>query len=532
MTRALSSCGCDVPVIQTRQIDHEGETLAASCDKKRCISVCAALRLTGLLVSTCRAGRVEIINILTNVLVGQFYPPRSCNPSDVDIAVLLNRSHRKRTSFKCYFGLAHSAFHGTRWILSPGHFGGIYFLLYMWQLLCVLNSGVRNCFINCHTRPQCTSRFSQLLRVRRCSSATSVKSSSVLHIREAGMAVVSGLPALYIHIYIYIFKQSPISFSVLGSELERIHNDRDEFADTTNTSLIVLLAADPLLTKQLRATAHGLYMHLFSDPVFKAEFGLGISLLYKHLTFLFSKGIGTSADSIFMLTVQIFTTPSLVKFLCDRNGETSSPLIPNNDESVKCGPEMKRMWVEGGGLVAVLFSSLRELIQNASINSAMRRSGTINFLDSPIVAYKRFSHVFKSCSYVLETNWVALDMLSGKRTCGQGVLWSWLNSLSRLQCIDMITRRGPNSGAADEYDSNHWLGAFALSLNVGSLSDTMMSSLVPKEGDEETLWGKLTREEAIFRVLNETASALHKWLQWNSTEKEYQVGCDGIILLE
>ncbi len=272
-------------------------------------------------------------------------------------------------------------------------------------------------------------------------------------------------------------------------------------------------------------------MHLLPDPVFKAEFGLGISLLYKHLTFLFSKGIGTSADSIFLLTVQIFTTPSLVKPLCDRNGETSSPLIPNNDESVKCGLVMKRMWVEGGGLVAVLFSSLKETIQKANIDCAMRLTGTADFLDSPIVSFKRFSHVFKSCSYVLQTSWVALDMLSGKRTCGQGVLRSWLNFLSWLQCIDTISRRGPNSGAPDEYDSNRWLGAFALSLNIGSLSDTMLSSLVPKEGEEETLWINLAREEAMICVLNETASTLHKWLQWNFTEEEYQVGCDGIILL-
>ncbi len=305
-----------------------------------------------------------------------------------------------------------------------------------------------------------------------------------------------------------------MSLSIPGSNLERIHSDYDTFADTTNTPLIVLLATDPLLPKQLRATVHGLYMRLLTDPVFKAAFGFGVSLLYKHLTQLFSRGIGTSADSIFLLTVQIFTTPSLVKSLCDRNGETSSRILPHNDESVKRLLEKKHLWADGGGLLDILFSSLEETLQAARLRGAMGIDATTDFLDGPIIVFKRFSHSFKSCSYVLQTNWVALDMLSGSRTCSPVVLLTWIKTISGLQCIDMNVRYPPNRGVEDS-NNDRWLGAFALSLNVGNLSDTMMSSLVPKEGDEDTPEIQLAREEAIGRVLNETASALRNWLDWN-----------------
>ncbi len=317
---------------------------------------------------------------------------------------------------------------------------------------------------------------------------------------------------------------------MLGLLLDRICSDIDKFADTSNTPLIVLLAADPLLAKGLRAAAHGLYMHLLPDLVFKAEFGLGLSLLYQYLTYHFANGVGTSADSIFIFTTQIFTIPSLVKSLCDRNGETSSPLIPKDTESVKPGSVMKRMWVEGGGLVAVLFASLIGTIRKANLDYVLNSSnGKADFLTSRVIICKRSSHVFKSCEYVLQMSSMALDMLSGKRTCGQGVLLSWLNLLSQMQCMDTVTRLTSHYVQPNEHSSYRWLGAFTLSLNIGSLAGIMLQSLAPKEGGVEgNEWVNLAREEAMSRTLHEIASALRLWLQWNFYEREEhekQVGC-------
>ncbi len=308
-----------------------------------------------------------------------------------------------------------------------------------------------------------------------------------------------------------------------GSKLERIHSDIDMFADTSNAPLIVLLATDPLLAKRLRSAAHGLYMRLLPDLVFKSEFGLGFSLLYRHLSSLFNRGIGTSADSIFVLTVQIFTTPSLVMTLSDKNGETSSPLIPKDTESVIYGSVKKRMWVEGGGLVTVLFSSLRETMRKAMFECAFKSGGQVDVLDSSTVSYKRFSHIFKSCEYVLKPKWVALDMLSGKRMCGQGVLLSWLNFLSQIQNTNIVTRCGPHCTVTDDRDSQRWLSAFALSLNIGSLGDTMVHSLTSKKDHEENSLVNLVREDAMTRTLRETALALQEWLSWNWNDTDYQV---------
>ncbi len=330
-------------------------------------------------------------------------------------------------------------------------------------------------------------------------------------------------------------------FVLLGLSLDQISSDRNLFADISNTSLIVLLAADPLLSKGLRAAAHELYMHLLPDLVFKAEFALGLSLLYLHLTHLFCRGIGTSADGIFIFTTQIFTTPSLVKTLSDKNAETSSPLVILRDtKSIAPGPVMKHMWYEGGGLIAILFSSLKMTIQKATFETTIGGlSGKIHdpdkFLNSRIMTFKRFSHAFKSCEYVLRMRSASLDMLSGKRTCGHGVLLCWINLLSELQTMDTITRLTSYYASPDEHNSKRWLSAFTLSLNIGSLNEVMLQSLDPKKGDGEgNEWENTARDEAMLRTLRETASALQLWLEWNCIGRaQYlkKVGVAVVLLL-
>ncbi len=74
VTRALTVIGCDSPLIQTQEIDQKGETVVASCDIEKCRAVCVRLRHEGLLVTTCRAGKVDIINVSpSNMLVGGNY---------------------------------------------------------------------------------------------------------------------------------------------------------------------------------------------------------------------------------------------------------------------------------------------------------------------------------------------------------------------------------------------------------------------------------------------------------------------------
>ncbi len=71
VARALAQCRCDSPSTLAEQVDKKGVVLVASYDKLKCSTVCTELRHLGLLVTTCRAGRVESINVVTNVLVGR-----------------------------------------------------------------------------------------------------------------------------------------------------------------------------------------------------------------------------------------------------------------------------------------------------------------------------------------------------------------------------------------------------------------------------------------------------------------------------
>ncbi len=70
MTQALTQCQCDSPSTLTEQVDKKGEALVASHDVNMCSGVCRTLRSVGLLVSTCRAGRVESIIVVTDIIVG------------------------------------------------------------------------------------------------------------------------------------------------------------------------------------------------------------------------------------------------------------------------------------------------------------------------------------------------------------------------------------------------------------------------------------------------------------------------------
>ncbi len=138
-----------------------------------------------------------------------------------------------------------------------------------------------------------------------------------------------------------------------GSELERIHSDIDMFADTSNAPLIVLLATDPLLAKRLRSAAHGLYMRLLPDLVFKSEFGLGFSLLYRHLSSLFNRG-SCERKGAHMVTFKDNST-RLVKHICaqcwlsdrvERMHSESSNSCPLKGSSVFKGAQVSKASVK------------------------------------------------------------------------------------------------------------------------------------------------------------------------------------------
>jgi len=104
---------------------------------------------------------------------------------------------------------------------------------------------------------------------------------------------------------------------------------RDATVNVTDVSrLFHLICSDFFLTKKLQVELHALYLELMVDSVFKPGLAKDLTLAYKVLHGLYCRGIGTADDSIFFVSVQTFTTSSLVRFLgtkASAEDESSSP---------------------------------------------------------------------------------------------------------------------------------------------------------------------------------------------------------------
>lgn len=82
-----------------------------------------------------------------------------------------------------------------------------------------------------------------------------------------------------------------------------------------SSRLALLMVADFFLVKRLRTELHGLYIHLLVDAHFKPALAKALTWTYPVLNGLYSRGVGTHEDSLFSFSVQLYTTPSIVRWL-------------------------------------------------------------------------------------------------------------------------------------------------------------------------------------------------------------------------
>uniref|UniRef100_A0A7S3JTU1 E3 ubiquitin-protein ligase n=1 Tax=Aureoumbra lagunensis TaxID=44058 RepID=A0A7S3JTU1_9STRA len=247
---------------------------------------------------------------------------------------------------------------------------------------------------------------------------------------------------------------------ILQVGIDQVPNDEQQvesnqiWLQTLANPLAIMIACDPLCSRAVRHAKHELLLRLVVDLVAREAVRDALLACYRYLNRLFANGVGFLEDTIFALSVQVFTTPSLVR------------------SSVDALPEC-------------ILESLLETLKLAAAEADHERlrrvdieaSDLDSWLDGNIVRNRRYGHAVRDLEYILHTEDVAAAFLAAQGTNIGGVvapsskaLESWLEVLARLECMDPQLRRADNM-AHVEYMSNRWLFAFNFSLNVASASE-------------------------------------------------------------
>ena len=85
----------------------------------------------------------------------------------------------------------------------------------------------------------------------------------------------------------------------------------------TETAVAALMRADAFIARELSSEVHKLILACLTDDRFKGAFASEFAELYEDLADQYANGVGTSDGTIFGFSVQLFTTPSLVRRLME-----------------------------------------------------------------------------------------------------------------------------------------------------------------------------------------------------------------------
>ncbi len=291
--------------------------------------------------------------------------------------------------------------------------------------------------------------------------------------------------------------------------------------------IMLMLLLDPYPTKQLRSAIHPLFLSLLVDSRMKARFAASLGgIAYRSLTTLYCSGVGTDIDSPLSFTVQIFTTGSLVRALC--NPDATKKLLTfdgdsDDNTSDSCiGYEDAFTIPVAHNIVRCIHSNLLGECKEVKMvlkNTAERRSSLDSleqrqrnkhlmaliyqpgesplttllpaapddaFLESRSIKHKRLPPLIRDLEYVFETPGTALRLLlhaNNNNLKMEGAmspqiphfLTMWCRLLRLIHGID--TQKRKVSGGHVEYEAVRWLEAYSLSLHFAGASSKLAESL-------------------------------------------------------
>lgn len=291
--------------------------------------------------------------------------------------------------------------------------------------------------------------------------------------------------------------------SLVLSEDRTTTNTRRRLA---STPFALVIASDPLVTKGMRGAIHDVLLRLLVDAVARESVADALLCSYRFLGGLYAASVGCVEDTVFGLSVQIFTTPSLVK----------KALEP------RLGPVDAHP-----GVLSVVLATLIAGLEKAGCHADYERRRRTSrdaehaFLDSSVVRHRRFAHSVRDLEYVLQTDDVAALMLlppmhpnAGRRNGHGRPLEAWLLLLERLQGFFASTSR---TATLSEHAVRRWPLAFQFLLTVTSTCELIATRALATEETqptprEERLLGRLARSAAFRHAYRSVAAALLEWL--------------------
>jgi hypothetical protein len=288
--------------------------------------------------------------------------------------------------------------------------------------------------------------------------------------------------------------------------------------------ILLMLLLDPYPPKQLRGSIHPLFLSLLVDSRMKSRFAATLGgIAYRSLTTLYCSGVGTELDTPLAFTVQIFTTGSLVRALC--NQEATKRLLcfdgylDKNDDNCVRYEDAFTMPV-AHNIVRCIHSNLlgeskevKMVLKNASekrgsmdtlelgkrnkylleltyqhgespLATLLPAATDDAFLDARSTKHKRLPPLIRDLEYVFETPGTALRLLLNSHGEIENAKESlavphfptmWCRLLRLAQGVDPQNRK--INGGHVEFEQSRWLEAYSLSLHLAGVSTKLAESI-------------------------------------------------------
>ncbi|KDO27854.1 hypothetical protein SPRG_07127 [Saprolegnia parasitica CBS 223.65] len=253
--------------------------------------------------------------------------------------------------------------------------------------------------------------------------------------------------AIVVRLFSYIHGLAQLSptlqqmlFGVLFEPLTSINDKVYTHVSSDMEPIVELLTATSVLPKAIVMALHSAYLHLMGDRTLKWQFALFYVEVYQLVMREYLCGVGTKNEAMFGLSVQIFTTPSIVPQLVDDKG-----------------------------LLSMLLHVLAEGLELTKVDDDDRRHGRVINLDHIVVRFTRYEPVITDLGFVLLVPSVAHAFLEHLPT--------WARLLYDASHLNAQLRVRESEPHIELEDNMPWYNALLLHVSLASVTESFFKGL-------------------------------------------------------
>ena len=281
------------------------------------------------------------------------------------------------------------------------------------------------------------------------------------------------------------------------------------FVRCPRTPFAVLLMASPFLGPAVAKALNDVVIIYQQDAHFKTTFSQTMTVLYPALYLLYFRSVGTTKDTLFQTTVQVYTANSVVTMMSS-DGVATRPLTER--EEAWGGPPVISNFVPSPRQSPPFPTHITHLLASTLLHVLLDTSDVTDHS----VRTRRYNHLCRDIEYCTENVDATLRVLSGERD--PGMVEAWLGVCRLLQNMDAQRRR---TDVHVEREDDRWQHAANLVLEVEAVSYAFLSAAVLANKSptaaaaapttDVTLSLPRRRAACVATVLEKTLCALGKW---------------------